>query len=853
MPNPVTGDFEAVLQISGGTINRLLASMHQNAFARPPLPSIPHGAVLRIGDDRPVDGVRGTVEAQLGVPRVGLIDGATDRFQLELGVRARYRPDPDTTPLATFIHGTVHADYELAEIDPSCPGWAETARDYLWVRVVEDSVSFSGSALEDDTGLEAEGGAQAPVDAESRIARQIAALLAIRFEAAPQPVSRRFRRGSLRSLSSPVHGSAVALPLGLSGEPAGDIRSIDNLLLDGSDFAIGVGRDYIMSLVGSGLSAIAGFTATVPVHVATPWPLPDIDTVYHVQVAQPTVEWEGHGSFAVITARVAGSAHTSSVLPDATCEVDQGVTLNFAEGAFWVAPGSRRVTTHASGLGSSEVANGVTGAVNTAVASIVQRACDDATRRLTGLTGGRQELVAQLRKIDDQADARVDGALFLPDGVIARGTVSLAVRQTPVVKFESTPERDGYGAQQSWIPGGRVDAFDWSWSWTEQGHPGAANWADRFVLRRPHGPLQRWGTRSALSLPLPGLDGAGSVCLRIEGVQVDPRTGELLPVRTEMTCARFGFRLGRIGPGARGRLLLRDWSAAAMDGDARRREAGLVAVAGVHGSAPTSNTLVVFLEDGLDDGTVTALREGLAACERRDSGLLLLLLAAEGRLGDIDADRSAQVAELAAEVGAPVLLNEDVRGDWRAAFGLDSQAGDAAWGLVGPSGGVSWTHDGRVAPEDLARALDEHLFTSGASAFDRVGSGLDVGTRVPPGALDAPDLGQFARRCPPIGVGRTVVSFVQASATESHAGVYEMAREQDESGSGAVVAVVVDGATTPETDSIAAQLGERHITIPDPAGAIADRFGIEYWPTTVTIDQGTVTRVDVGANAKEAT
>jgi hypothetical protein len=36
-------------------------------------------------------GPRGSVAAQIGAPRVELIDGAMDRFWLEMGFRARYR------------------------------------------------------------------------------------------------------------------------------------------------------------------------------------------------------------------------------------------------------------------------------------------------------------------------------------------------------------------------------------------------------------------------------------------------------------------------------------------------------------------------------------------------------------------------------------------------------------------------------------------------------------------------------------------------------------------------------------------------------------------------------------------
>jgi|GEM_PF-6020034 len=52
MPNPLTGDFEAALQVSGGTINRLMATLHQNGGANPKLPAIrtasPYASAKRI-------------------------------------------------------------------------------------------------------------------------------------------------------------------------------------------------------------------------------------------------------------------------------------------------------------------------------------------------------------------------------------------------------------------------------------------------------------------------------------------------------------------------------------------------------------------------------------------------------------------------------------------------------------------------------------------------------------------------------------------------------------------------------------------------------------------------------------
>ena len=314
MGNALTGDFEAVLQLSGGTINELLAGMHQNAGVNPNLPSFPPVISIRIGDDRAIDGVRGTVQTQISVPHIELINGATDRSVSKCQIRAWYKPDASTTPLPAFIRGTVRAEYHFEDIDPKCLGWSQRAADYLWIRVNPDTVQFQGDA-EEDRGL-----LLSPIDPASdaankaRITKQIAVQLATRFEATPHPVSKHFRRGSLRSLTSPG-ASAVVMPLGISGEPVGQVTSINSLLIGGSDFAVAISRDSILALAAPTVAAIQGFNPTVHVHVSTPWPAPDIDTVYRVGISPPTVDWLAQGSYAVIKIKASGSAKTDSIFP----------------------------------------------------------------------------------------------------------------------------------------------------------------------------------------------------------------------------------------------------------------------------------------------------------------------------------------------------------------------------------------------------------------------------------------------------------------------------------------------------------------------------------------------------------
>src|SRR5262245_48186468 len=119
MATALTGDFDAVVQISGRTIYRLLATMHQNSDANGAEsgspPRVPHRLSFRI------DGTKGVFWAQVGVPAIQLVPGsemalgAKGRIVVMCPVRARFVPDVSPTKqlLSEFIHGNVRATFTI--------------------------------------------------------------------------------------------------------------------------------------------------------------------------------------------------------------------------------------------------------------------------------------------------------------------------------------------------------------------------------------------------------------------------------------------------------------------------------------------------------------------------------------------------------------------------------------------------------------------------------------------------------------------------------------------------------------------------------------------------------------------
>lgn len=858
MPNRLTGDFQAVLQVSGTTINRLLASMHQNAFADRDLPSFPHSIGIRIGDSNMFDGVRGTVYAQIGVPAVDLIHGATDRFTLEVGVRAWYRPDPDTEPLPSFIHGTVRAEYRVHAIGPSCPGWTR-ADDFIWVRVVRDSVTFRGTAENESSGTGVQDVIPQAAAAETidMLTRQIAWQLATRFEATPHRLEQGFRRGMLRSLRSSPSESAVALPLALSGgEPLGDVLSIDAVLLAERDLAIAISVEYIMSQVAPFLAMFES-VPEIPVEGGT---------VYRIALAEPpSIKWLPQGTRATLEMFAKGSATTDSPLPDATFEILQAVTLDFDGDKFQLHALSPSVKVEPSGdystgffavadlalgalhaLGLSDIEslraylrNKMTAEVSTLINGAL------ATVALPDIGGPARQLAKRLWTLDDKVGVWVDTAEFLAHGIILRGTITVAPRQPVVVKHDRTPDGQAHSALDSWIPGGRIDKMEWSWSWAGSGKPGSVALRDRFLLRRLRGEVSRWGVSQGITTPIPGLDGYGEVCLWISGVRVHPVSGKLEPVVSRARCARFGGFLTTLA-GERSRLFLRDMPQLSKDVPfPQLKERPVLAVPRGRAAAEAVNTLLVHVDEAWHPDIAETLAGGVRNCGRYDAGLAVLVLFRDGLLEARGAAVVEEIETLVRRLGVAAHVNEDVDGGWSRALQFRGGSGGVAWAIIGPDGTTAWSHEGRIPPDALTSALDEHLRRSRDFAPVPYRPFVEVGARISGLALNPIWREPTEAPCPPIPMGRlgedTVLTFVHKHAGASVSHLRQLASRAP------MILVVIDSADQREAESLQRELGADFVAISDPTGAISDQLGIGVWPTTITLNRaGIVSDVQFG-------
>jgi hypothetical protein len=653
-------------------------------------------------------------------------------------------------------------------------------------------------------------------------------------------------------------GSAVAVPVGPDGGvPQGDVTSILTEFAGDSDFALAVSRDYIMSLIDKPLadlkSAKIVFTAT-----KHDW-LEGTDTQwYTVRINAATAHW----SAGKIHIEIEGDTTNTGGAdwPDVSFTISQDLILGFDAGSESLTitkGGAPSVHAHSASVFAPLITGPAEKAISGRWSNELSAALKSIASSLEAPANQQQDLVEQLQTIDRQASTSIDSADFNDDGVILRGTISLAPRKRPVVNFDKTLENDGFSALFSWIPGGRIDQFEWSWNSLTGLQTGRANHDDRFVLRP-----ERTAGRQAFLGPvtaLPGISGFGSVCLAIKGQVIDPVTGEWVDVETSAKCTRFApeipFR--RASAGAH-RLLVRDIQQPKPGGP--RHEVAQIALGAAQ--TPAANTLLLYAGERVPADLVATLERGLEQAIRPDLGLNLIVLLKDGQ-APLATDQVGALDELGAKLGVGVLVTEDVGGSWAAAMRLGDGAADAWW-LLSPGGGLTWKHDGALNSKQLGETLHGRLLPSVAPEPGAIQPAIEPGVQLPASlfevraqARQALGRGRQRSHCPPppvrrAGAAGAVIGFVRADSAASQITLGQLADRYDSerrAPSDPLVVLVVDGVDERGVESMKNELGVDFGAMADPTGAIADRISVRAWPTLVRVDpSGFVTAIQVGAN-----
>jgi peroxiredoxin len=824
MANQLTGDFDLVGQAGVKLLNRLVRVMHQNGAKDPSLglPVFRHRLAAHIEDASGGQPISGSAFVQVGVPFdppvLQLVAGAPSDVRIRFPIRSRYRPDPGTKPLPEFLSGEVRARYALK---------LETESGVLGFRVVaspdDSEIGFLSDAKKKVPGVDG------PLRNLVRTALQAFQPLPAEFQGAP-PI--------LLGLVDPAGEQAVAFPVSLSGAP-GDPGSVKRVFAGSNEVAIGVSKEFILAPIQAQLDALKANPPSFTVKVKY---LGVKVGHYSVTITKATATWsEGM----VITITIKGKATTGSILPNASFSVTMKLKLIFSQGGLSVeAVGAPSVNVSVGGSLPGFVKDAVEDKAEGTLKSRVVKERDTALANANPLVQNAFAQTARLetllRTIDDLAAVSFYKAEFDPDGLILRGSVKLSPPKEPRVEFAQLANGEGYTAFDSWIPGGWVERFHWSWYW-DYGKKGLGGFpqvelrdvVDRFVLEEDGVPVKQATSSSGKGKVKPFF---AQVCLSLVGSGGWTQTAKLVPWKA---CS-FNF----IGELPYPPKIPVTWP----DPVGRKR---VIAHVDPAGRRPLELPGVNLLVQRTAGEPVAAAVRGIEAAAREaarpEAALAVALVVPTGSFRQVAAEVARIRRARGADGNVSLLAVEDVDGSWSRAFDLPTRGRASASRLVDSRGRLVWRHDGGMDRNELAGALREHLQAAARPAMQLLRAGVRAGQNAPDFHFDGVSGGRLALRWLR---GRLVVLvFAEAGASPSRSTLKGLARLQRSSDRyGLFPLAVVHAADAKATATLRRELRLGFPVVPDPVGAIGERYGIRCWPTTVVIDRdGEIAHVSLGA------
>ena len=836
----ITGEYDVAMELSVGLVNCVLAAIHENENEN--YPRLLHSARVRI-DDRPRGtgdpvapaertGVRTRADVQLSTPTVslptrGLADPIWSRSRAS--VRTAFRADQEEAAL-------VGPGGALDIFQPTC--WPRiTARVRLRAWLLDrpqELPEFLHGDIRLTAGLARTnlrgGGVVLGLDFASglEVGFEPAAGTTVRDEqrALVGRILRNFLRGDAEPASfkldlpnevrrfdyelepTGAHPSTM-LMLRLSDRPSGPKGPASvtaRLIAGGDDFAVAIGRGYLIGLLRSELlrglppefsASGTGYRARVRPN----WPGATVE----FEPGRIVFSVDGSGS-------VTYGAWGIDTTDEWSFTIRQAFTLGVESGSLRPAlAGEPDVQLHGVAVFEGTIREKARSAIKSQLGA-----------RIDAVSGQLREaldVARPLRKIlsaihPAPAAVALTGVQIRPDGVVVPGTVGL-VPSRPVVVRRATSNGSA-SALESWIPGGTIERFVWGSRLEEH----------RFVSGGVEGGGHGGGGRLGVSVALR--------CLSVVGTRVT-RGGGLVPVSAN-DCPILVAALPapdvpprRTGPLRRPLLPLlqpRDGEGIDIVGHYDPWAAGVMPEGG-----PT-NVLVHFAE-GPWDHEARLLDEALAA-----SGEAAVVVVAV-----LTPDALRHVGRATLDGRATLLLTDDPSGGWTSVFDV-AQA--PATVLLGPDGQVRWRHEGKLDAKRLRKALEEHLERGGEVSWRMLRLAVGASDAAPDAPLRLGDGRELPLRR--LRGGSAVLSFWSSSSEPSVDQLRELSRALE---AGAEPRPYVVGIGDGETPERVAEVAKRErLSFPlvaDAERVVGRRYGVSCWPAVVQVGpEGRVEATDLG-------
>jgi peroxiredoxin len=856
----LTGEFDVAAEISVNAVNRVLAAVHENESSRYPV--LPHSLTMVVDDtprggDDPVPisqrtGVRARVELQLSAPTVSLPQGPVVTSHISVApMRSAFGTSPDCSPGSTsiaapgspFVGPTRFWPSSNISIQVGLRAWIQGSPEPALPQFVHGTLIVNATLVRtslDPVVLEATeavafGPPIGPLFGGTFVGLDRSAGLSVSFMPAAGTTVADEERGriqqivhnALRSDFRPVtfqvttpegvrnwdfrldanHASVrlmmLLTPRSISPSAAATVSA--GLIPFGDDFAIGVGRDYLLdqlnSLLLNNLPGEFGMSGTgVSGKIRPDWNASGFD----LQPGRIVLTVTGSGG-------ITYGAYPFSTTDEFTFTIRQALTLAVIAGGLEPLPdGDPQVDLHGIFVFESFIEGKARSAIRT-VRDQMLAANRTAIRKMLEVQRPLKEIIGTISP--SPAGVNLTNVQIRSEGAIASGRIGLAPSRPVVVRHV---RRNGMiDALESWIPGGIIDRFAWSDEqpvFTPLILPGGVG-----VFGPQRIEEHRFATEDAAfptAFTFRCLDVSGRR-LTSNGtmVAVSGHTcGFYVPI-APWPVVKWPVKGGRAMP------------ALPLPGVKPDGSPGIVGHFSPWGSglAPADGptTMVVHFADRGWEETAADLVKAIEPT--REAAVVVVVLL---RAGALVKARPVTLASNAAFV-----VGEDVEDHWATALQV---TGHPATVIVNSGGTVVFREHAPLSESRLSGAIAEHARPGGRVSWQRVQLGVLSGAAPP----DAPfRYGGGAELSLRRLRGRPVVVAFWTSWSEPSLEQLRQLRAAYESSArdGVIVLAVGDGEPAERAEEVARRERLPFPVIADPNRGISQRFGVGVWPSTVWI------------------
>ena len=785
----------------------------------------------------------GVALMQLGAPTISLPQNRTDRAEIHTPAMIRYESDPNMRVLPEFLRGEIVTTFGVKET-------TSPAGTNIVVDLAGSSGATHFSPLWSDLSLDASD--RAMIDA------LIQSSMHQTFQPSSTPMPPNIRKMHFKGLSDD-NGVAVMMNVTTNSAPSPD--SVSSGFLSASDhFAIAVNGDSIVrpfaDAVNSAINKqpqesdtkveIDYFVGTNTFHIFTVVSVLDATVELVAGGFIPFVAIPGTGQIRLtIPVQVRfGWKDKPTVIPDPvnfdfTIVQSFTLTLNgrevglerFGDLAINIPgfvpaneanPARNQATTIFNNVwntNQSSIQNQINKALSAdGLQAFLKSLMNPRVPKDTSRISVNRDGTVSPQPDEVDPDLEYTNFEIRPSGIILRGSLAVPPWPAPHLEFEkdlwAPASRPEYWALNSWIPGGTIQGYEWSFD-----SVAAANDPNRFV-----------------SVAAPAITLASHrICLTFSGMRITS-SGAIFyeSVSAGRSCQWTFIPLTKatLNKSAANRPLV----AVPKPGRPQERlqieaHASPWAAEGLAGG--TANFIVHFPE-GEKAAQTEIFTRALESSGREDTATAILHVL-----------NKKQVAT--ARIAQGVMYSDDAAA-WEKLLDIQTRPATV---LVHPDGKVAWRHEGNLTLSKLTEAFRAHLAAGGQFFPQFTGSRLQTGDLPPNFVFKSQQGDSLTLR---MLLGRPIALLFYANTSNlSLASLTNLqnAASLQEDGAPLIVAIE-DG----ESGQIARKLDppqrDRVVFVADPYAQIARAYGICFWPTIVNLDSdGIIRDIHLGAISEE--